>query len=64
LEEESRRFAMARWRCEVCDYIYDEAEGLPEEGIAPGTPWSLVPEDWLCPDCGVSKASFVLDDET
>ena len=55
---------MARWRCEVCDYVYDEAEGLPEEGIAPGTLWSLVPEDWLCPDCGVSKASFVLDDET
>ncbi len=54
---------MAKWRCEICGYIYDEAEGLPDEGIAPGTPWPMVPEDWLCPDCGVGKACFVSESD-
>lgn len=46
------------WECLVCGWQYDEAKGLPEEGIAPGTRWADVPEDWLCPDCGVGKADF------
>lgn len=46
------------WICVVCGFIYHEAEGWPEEGIAPGTRWSDVPEDWCCPDCGVSKDDF------
>lgn len=48
-----------RYRCEVCGLVYDESEGLPEEGIAPGTRWSDIPDDWECPDCGASKSSFV-----
>ena len=49
---------MKQWECVVCGFIYDEAQGLPEEGIAPGTAWSDIPEDWECPDCGVSKSDF------
>jgi rubredoxin len=44
--------------CIVCGFVYDEAAGRPEDGIAPGTPWAGVPEDWACPDCGVAKADF------
>ncbi|MBL6699720.1 MAG: FAD-dependent oxidoreductase [Luminiphilus sp.] len=49
---------MARWECIVCGLIYDEKEGWPEDGIAPGTKWEDVPEDWSCPDCGVGKDDF------
>jgi rubredoxin len=47
-----------KWECVVCGFIYDEAQGLPEDGIAPGTRWEDIPEDWACPDCGVAKADF------
>ena len=50
--------AYTAWVCVVCGFIYDEAEGLPSEGIAPGTRWAEIPEDWQCPECGVSKADF------
>ena len=43
------------WMCVVCGFIYDEAEGLPEEGIEPGTRWEEIPDDWCCPDCGVRE---------
>jgi len=46
------------WQCIVCGFVYDEAKGLPEEGIAAGTRWEDIPEDWACPDCGVAKADF------
>ena len=46
------------WMCVVCGFIYDEAAGLPEEGIAPGTRWEDIPADWQCPECGVAKADF------
>ena len=46
------------WMCVVCGFIYDEAKGLPEEGIAPGTRWADIPDDWTCPDCGVGKDDF------
>lgn len=49
---------MKKWLCIICGLIYDEAEGWPRDGIAPGTRWEDVPEDWLCPDCGVGKADF------
>ncbi len=49
---------MKTYQCIVCGYIYDEAQGDPEHGIAPGTVWANVPEDWECPDCGVAKADF------
>ena len=46
------------WMCVVCGLIYDEQEGWPEDGIAPGTRWQDVSENWLCPDCGASKDDF------
>ena len=49
---------MRRWQCSVCGFIYDEAEGLPEEGIESGTPWEAIPEEWVCPDCGATKDAF------
>jgi len=49
---------MKAWQCIVCGYMYDEAKGDPEHGIAPGTRWEDVPEGWECPDCGVSKMDF------
>ncbi|MHB0992402.1 MAG: rubredoxin [Burkholderiales bacterium] len=48
------------WICRVCDYVYDEALGMPGEGIAPGTRFEDIPDDWACPDCGVSKLDFEL----
>ena len=47
-----------RWLCLGCGFSYDEALGLPEHGIAPGTRWVAVPEDWVCPDCGTPKRGF------
>jgi len=49
---------MRRWQCSVCGFIYDETEGLPDEGIEPGTRWEEIPDDWVCPDCGASKDEF------
>ena len=51
---------MAQWECIVCGLIYDEKEGWPDDGIAPGTKWADVPDDWTCPDCGVGKDDFEL----
>ena len=45
-------------KCLICDYVYDEEKGDPENGIAPGTKWEDVPEDFLCPDCAAGKADF------
>jgi rubredoxin len=39
---------MKKWQCIVCGLIYNEADGWPDDGIAPGTAWQDVPEDWLC----------------
>lgn len=50
------------WQCELCSFAYDEAAGLPEEGLPPGTPWEAVPEDWICPDCSATKKDFILVD--
>jgi rubredoxin len=49
-----------QWVCVICGWVYDEAAGLPEEGIAPGTRWADVPEDWRCPLCDVGKEDFAL----
>ncbi len=46
------------WECILCGFQYDEAEGDPDSGIAPGTPWEDVPQDWVCPDCRAAKADF------
>ena len=49
-----------KYECVICGFIYDEAEGLPEDGFPPGTRWEDIPEDWECPDCGISKSEFDL----
>lgn len=49
---------MAKFICNVCGYVYDEAAGDPDNGIAPGTPWEDVPDDFTCPLCGVGKEDF------
>ena len=49
---------MSRWECQICGFIYDEALGLPEEGIPAGTRWDDIPENWQCPECGVRKQDF------
>jgi rubredoxin len=46
------------FRCIQCGFEYDEALGWPEDGIAPGTRWDDIPEDWSCPDCGAAKSDF------
>lgn len=54
---------MTRYACD-CGFVYDEAEGFPREGFAPGTKWSEVPDDWPCPDCAVrDKVDFKRVDE-
>lgn len=49
---------MAKYVCSVCGYVYDPAEGDPDGGIKPGTPFEEIPEDWVCPTCGVGKDQF------
>jgi len=55
-DEADREFNV--WACVLCSFVYDEAEGLPSEGIAPGTRWEDVPEEWCCPDCSAKKSDF------
>jgi rubredoxin len=50
--------AMKKYQCVICGFIYDEAEGLPDDGIPPGTAWADLPEDWVCPECGAAKSDF------
>ena len=52
-----------KWVCMVCDYVYDEAVGDPDHGLPPGTRFEAIPDDWSCPDCGVTKADFYTFDE-
>lgn len=49
---------MKQYVCSVCGFVYQEAQGLPGAGIAPGTPWADLPEDWVCPLCGAGKGAF------
>lgn len=51
---------MKKYRCILCSFIYDEEQGYQEGGISPKTKWEDVPSDWLCPDCGVTKAEFMM----
>ena len=48
------------WVCVVCDHVYYEDAGDPDHGIAPGTRFEDIADDWVCPDCGVGKSDFVL----
>jgi len=49
---------MARYECSVCGYIYDPAQGDPENNVPAGTPFEKLPDDWICPVCGASKDQF------
>ena len=53
---------MKKYICTVCSYIYDPAVGDPDGGIAPGTAFEDIPEDWVCPLCGVGKEDFESQD--
>jgi len=53
---------MTKYACNVCDYVYNPAAGDPDNGIVAGTPFEELPEDWVCPDCGVGKEDFTLVD--
>lgn len=49
---------MKKYICDACGYVYDPAEGDPNANIAAGTAFDQLPEDWLCPVCGVGKDQF------
>ncbi|WP_322045947.1 rubredoxin [Paraburkholderia sp. J67] len=51
---------LKQWVCVICGWVYDEAAGAPDDGLAPGTRWADVPEDWRCPLCDVGKEDFAL----
>lgn len=50
---------MKKYVCTACDYVYDPENGDPENGIAAGTPFEKLPDDWACPLCGLGKEVFV-----
>ncbi len=49
---------MKKYMCLLCGLIYDEEQGWPDDGIAPGTKWDDVPMNWRCPECGATKSDF------
>ena len=53
---------MKKYSCLICGYVYDPALGDSEEGIEPGTPFEDLPDDWVCPLCGVGKEDFEADE--
>lgn len=57
IPERKEAFAV-KYVCDVCGWIYDEEDGYPEGGIEPGTKWDDLPDDFVCPLCGVGKDSF------
>ena len=52
--------AYKTWVCVICGWVYDEELGCPEDGLAVGTRWEDVPDDWRCPECDVGKAEFAM----
>jgi rubredoxin len=50
--------SMDKYVCTICDYVYDPEIGDPDNGISPGTSFEDLPDDWLCPVCGVPKSDF------
>jgi rubredoxin len=58
LRQEHRRERVKKYVCDPCGYIYDPAQGDPDNGVRPGTAFEDVPDDWTCPVCGAGKDSF------
>ena len=54
----SNPLKLKKYVCQICSHIYDPALGDPDSGIAPGTRWDDIPDDWSCPDCGAAKSDF------
>jgi len=54
---------MKKYKCDVCGYVYDPKTGDPDNGVAPGTSFEAVPEDWVCPICGAGKSEFTEESE-
>ncbi len=52
---------MERMQCDNCGYVYDKDQGDEKNGIAPGTAWADVPEDYKCPECGADKSKFIVE---
>ncbi|WP_192902830.1 rubredoxin [Pelotomaculum propionicicum] len=57
-KEEEKKTSSGKYVCSVCGYVYDPAVGDPDSGIAPGTPFEDLPDDWVCPVCGAGKKDF------
>jgi len=49
---------MKQYICSVCGFVYDEAAGIPKDGIKPGTQWAQLADSWTCPVCGAAKSEF------
>ena len=58
IEKEETMSNMDKYKCLVCEYIYDPSKGDPDTGIPPGTSFEDIPDDWTCPICGVGKEQF------
>ena len=58
--KDSADAGLKQWVCVICGWVYDEAAGAPDDGLAPGTRWADVPDDWRCPLCDVGKEDFAL----
>jgi len=54
----NKETSMKKYVCQVCGYVYDPEAGDPENGVAPGTPFEDIPNDWTCPVCGADKSQF------
>jgi len=62
IKEEKKMASLPKYKCEVCGYIYDPDKGDPDSGIAPGTFFEDLPDDWVCPVCGAGKDEFEKED--
>jgi rubredoxin len=61
--DETWRLSMKKYVCTICGYVYDPETGDPDSGIEPGTSFEAIPDDWVCPLCGVGKEDFeVMED--
>ena len=58
LEDAGKELGMKKYVCDLCGYVYDPAQGDPDNGIKPGTAFESLPDDWVCPDCGAGKDQF------
>jgi len=49
---------MRKYQCDLCSYVYDPEKGDPDNGVAPGTAFESLPDEWVCPECGAEKSDF------